>query len=149
MALFSRLRSGGGAPDTTIARAVLAPAVLTMAADGSVDKAELVQLNNVCGFSPIFGPLGPETVTRLVNEILNDLSKRGPHEVITEAAGKLSPALRETAFCFAMRIAMADGVLDDGEKAALSGTAARLELAPETFGKIVDVVAMMQRPATA
>ncbi len=105
MALFSRLRSGGGAPDTTIARAVLAPAVLTMAADGSVDKAELVQLNNVCGFSPIFGPLGPETVTRLVTEILNDLSKRGPHEVITGGCGQAvsSPARDGVLLCHADR----------------------------------------------
>jgi len=150
MALFSRLRGGGGTkPDTTIARAVLAPAVLSMAADGSIDQSEVAQLSNMCMFSPIFAPLGAEGVGTLIKDILTDLGKRGADTVINEAVAALSPALRETSFCFAMRVAMADGVMDEGEKNALSGTASRMQLAPDTFDKIIEVVAMMQRPASA
>lgn len=148
MALFSRLR-GGSAPDTTIARAVLAPAVLTMAADGRIDDSETMQITNLCMFSPIFAPLGGKVVADLIKSILQDLGKRGADAVITECGQTLSPALRETAFCYAMRVAMADGVLDEAEKTVLGGTASRLMLDEATFGKIVDVVAMMQRPATA
>ncbi|MEO0939821.1 MAG: tellurite resistance TerB family protein [Pseudomonadota bacterium] len=149
MALFSRLRGGSSAPDTTIARAVLAPAVLTMAADGSIDQSETTQLANMCMFSPIFAPLGGDGVSKLIADILTDLQKRGADAVITEAVQTLSPALRETSFCFAMRVAMADGVMDEGEKNALSGTASRMELPQEVFQQIITVVGMMQRPATA
>jgi len=63
--------------------------------------------------------------------------------------GRISPARREPSCCFAMRGARADGVRDEGEKNALSGTASRRQLAPETFDKIVEVGAMMQRPPNA
>jgi len=149
MALFSKLRGVGSSPDTTIPRAVLAPAVLTMAADGSIDDSEILQLSNLCMFSPIYEPVGSKGVGDLVKDILQDLGKRGAESVIRDAADTLSPALRETAFCFAMRVAMADGVLDEGEKDALAGTASLMQLDQDAFGKIVDVVGMMQRPATA
>ncbi|MBO9445161.1 tellurite resistance TerB family protein [Ruegeria sp. R14_0] len=148
MALFSRLR-GGSSQDTSIARAVLAPAVLTMAADGRIDDAEVIQLTNMLTFSPIFLPLGGKATGELIKTVLKDLQKSGPDKVITESAQLLSPALRETAFCFAMRVAMADGVLEESEKNVLSGTASRLQLSDQAFESIVHVVTMMQRSAAA
>lgn len=149
MTVFSQRPDDGSSPDTTIARAVLAPAVLTMAADGHIDETEIAQLTNLCMFSPIYEPVGPKVAGDLIKDILQDLGQRGAEPVIKEAAEALSPALCETAFCFAMRVAMADGVLDEGERDALSGTAALMQLDQDAFAKIVEVIAMMQRPATA
>ncbi len=148
MALFSRLR-GGSSQDSTVARAVLAPAVLTMAADGRIDEAEILQLNNMLAFSPIFLPMGGKATADLIKAVLQDLKKNGADRVIIESARVMSPGLRETAFCFAMRVAMADGVLEESEKNVLVGTADRLQLSRESFDKIVEVVTMMQRSAAA
>jgi tellurite resistance protein len=57
--------------------------------------------------------------------------------------------LRETALCFAMRIALADGKIEEGEKASLAQTAAHMEIPLERFQQIFDVVAIMQRPPSA
>ncbi|WP_420587199.1 tellurite resistance TerB family protein [Ruegeria sp.] len=130
-------------------RVVLAPAVLTMAADGRIDEAEVVQLTNMLAFSPIFLPLGGKATGDMIKAVLKDLQKSGPDKVITESAQTLSPALRETAFCFAMRVAMADGVLEESEKNVLSGTASRMQLSQESFDSIIQVVTMMQRSAAA
>lgn len=149
MGLFSKLRNMTKPNDSGIAAAVLVPSVSTMIADGEVNDAELLQLSNVCAFSPIFLPLGADAVMDMAKDIIDDISREGHMPVIERAVAKLSPALRETALCYAMRIALADGHLDDGEKAALSATAGTMDVSVESFNKIFEVVVMMQRPETA
>ncbi|RED13852.1 tellurite resistance TerB family protein [Pontivivens insulae] len=148
MALFSRLRGSKG-PDTTIAKAVIAPSVLTMAADGRIDNSEIAQLANLCGFSPIFFGIEGKVISDLINQIISDVRAKGSEQVLREAAGVLSPALRETAFCFAARISLADGTIDRAEEATLAATAAVLEVNRDVLNKILDVVVILQRPANA
>ncbi|MEC8042212.1 MAG: tellurite resistance TerB family protein, partial [Pseudomonadota bacterium] len=93
------------------ARAVLAPAVLTMASDGRATEAEMALLQNLCAFSPIFARLPEGAVLALIERILADLQEAGAEPVIENCAEVLPMELRETAFCFAMRVAMVDGVL--------------------------------------
>ena len=135
--------------DQAIARSVLIPAVSTMIADGDVSEFELAQISNLCVFSPIYLPLGGEKVQMLVKDIIDEISTHGHPETIKRAAEMLSPALRETALCFAMRVALADGHVDDGEKNSLSQTGYFMGIEPAVFDNILSVVAMMQRPATA
>ena len=147
MALFDKLFASK--PDTKIARAILIPSIGVMASDGRMDERELLQLNNVVSFSPIFSPLDGKTVTGLCSEILTSFKNRGARAVYAEAKAGLSPALRETAMCFALRIASADGRLDESEREALSYLAVEFEIPMETFEAMAMVLGMMQRPATA
>ncbi|WP_176473940.1 tellurite resistance TerB family protein [Actibacterium ureilyticum] len=150
MGLFSKLRSGGGAQGSeayATAKAVITPAVLAMVADGSVDDAELIQIQNMCAFSPIFLAIGADQTKKAIHEALDELKTKGAAAAIDASAQALSPKLRETALCFAIRVTLADGVLDEGEKTAIIGTAQRLDVPPEVFQKIFDVVVMMQRHA--
>lgn len=150
MGLFSKLRTGGAAQNSdayVTAKAVITPAVLAMVADGSVDESELLQIQNMCAFSPIFHAIGAEQTKRAIEEALNDLKTAGAAAAIDTCAKTLSPKLCETALCFAIRVTLADGVLDEGEKTAIIGTAQRLGVPPETFQKVFDVVVMMQRHA--
>ena len=149
MGIFSKLRSAAGERDDGIAKAVLTPAVSTMVADGSVDDAELAQLSNVCAFSPIFFNHDGESVSTLIKEIVEEIKEKNHDAVIGDAIAKLSPALRETALCFAMRLALADGRIDDGEKASLAQTAGHMQISVERFGQMFEVMAILQRPPSA
>ncbi len=135
--------------DVSIAQSVLTPAVSTMIADGSVSEFELVQISNLCAFSPIFLPLGADRIHAMVKVIIDEIGSNGHAETIQRAAGALSPKLRETALCFAMRIALADGHVDEKEMNSLAQTGHFMEIEPSAFDKILSVVVMMQRPATA
>lgn len=129
------------------ARAVLAPAVLTMASDGRATEAEMALLQNLCAFSPIFARLPEGAVLALIERILADLQEAGAEPVIENCAEVLPMDLRETAFCFAMRVAMVDGVLAHREKQALSEIAERFAMPDEVVDRIIDVVGMLQRAA--
>ncbi|CUH83357.1 tellurite resistance TerB family protein [Thalassovita mediterranea] len=131
------------------ARATLAPAVLTMAADGRIAEAEQAMLQNLCAFSPIYARLPEGSVEALIDSLLEELKTKGAEAVIDHAAAELEMPLRETAVCFAMRVAMVDGHLAHREKQALAEIAERFVLPDDTFAQIVDVVGMLQRAQDA
>lgn len=133
----------------TVAKAVITPAVSTMLADGSVSEIELSQLANLCSFSPIFFNHSQVEVENMIKHIIQEIATSGHPATIQRASTLLTPELGETALCFAMRIALADGVVDEGERNALALTGQVLGVPPQTFGKILEIVAMMQRPAMA
>jgi len=149
MGFFSKRRKTRHSADTRIARAVLTPAVSIMVADGEVADSELYQLQNLCAFSPIFFQLEPKDVQALMVSIFEEIKTSGQSNAIQNASATLSQPLRETALCFAARIAFADGYIDDGEKASFLEIAKHLDIPDATFVKILDVIAMLQRPATA
>ena len=149
MAIFGKKMSASASRNDTVARAVLVPAVSTMVADGEVSQVELDQLSNVCGFSPIFFKYTQDEMLGMIREIIDEISQSNVPTVVKKATKDLSPPLRETALCFAMRIAVADGRLDENEKSVLAGTASVMGISQEKFGVIFEVVAMMQRPAAA
>ncbi|MCG7492671.1 tellurite resistance TerB family protein [Thalassobius sp. Cn5-15] len=134
---------------TPEARATLAPAVLTMAADGRVAEAEHAMLQNLCAFSPIYARLPAGSVDALIDSLLDEFNTKGAEAVIDHAAAELAMPLRETAVCFAMRVAMVDGHLAHREKQALAEIAERFALPDDTFAQIVDVVGMLQRASDA
>lgn len=144
MGLFSKLRAAP-AVDTTLAKAVVMPAVLTMVSDGDISDGEIAQLQNVCAFSPIFAACDSATLVALIKDVMNDLKTQGAETVTQNAKATMSMQMRETALLFAMRIALADGRIDDGEQNVLIGMGERFEIPQETFMKMFDVVAMLQR----
>ena len=149
MGLFSKLRGAASKRDETIARSVLTPSVSTAIGDGELNEAELAQLGNVVAFSPVFFEYDGKGLAELIKSIIEEIQANGHDATIGKAIAALSPALRETALCFAMRIALADGKIEDGEKASLAQTAAHMEIPLERFQQIFDVVAIMQRPPGA
>lgn len=149
MGFFSKLRGASAKGNDGIARHVLTPAVSTMVADGDVDEAELAQLSNVCAFSPIYFSYDGPGIAKLVKEVIEDIKANGHDAVIAKAAAGLSPALRETSLCFAMRLALADGKIEDGEKASLAQTAGHMEIPVDRFSQMFEVIAIMQRPPEA
>jgi len=127
------------------ARAVTAMQLLVAAADGEISTPETTQITNMCTFSPVFHAVGPDRTMDLAGDVVKELKAKGATEVFARSAAALSPKLRETAICFAIRTALADGVLEETEKKMLNTMGESLGLAEETFFKIFDVMVMMQR----
>ena len=150
MGILSMFGGGSKGPadviDDPVARAVLTPAVSTMVGDGEVNEAELAQINNLIAFSPIFFEHGPATVSAYIQHTIDQIAKKGHEATIRDAASQLSQPLRETAMCFAIRMALADGKVEEGEKNSLAQTGHFMEIPPETFQKMLEVLAMLQRP---
>lgn len=146
MGLFSNLRKMQTSPNQeVIARAVIAPAVLVMAADDSISDAEIGQLANSCAFSPIFAPIPPARSLEIVKEIARDFSVRGPRVVIEEAITQMSPGLRETALAIAMRVALADGRLDESERLTLIALSKDMGITEKVTEVMFHVVGILQR----
>lgn len=147
--MFSRKRrqeqDEGGDPVADTPGAVLAAAVSAMVGDGEVNEAELLQLSTLCALSPIFAKISAGEINARTQAIVRRLSAEGHEAVIRRAAAQLSPRLRETAFAFAARIVVADGVINDEEVAAVNALGRWLEIDIETGRKILDVMRIMQR----
>ena len=147
MGQFFNLRDHTGRTrvEDETARAVLALPLLVAAADGEISPPETTQITNMCAFSPVFHAIGPDRTMALAGEVVAELKARGATEVFKRAAAVLSPNLRETAMCFAIRTALADGKLEEGEKKMLINMGESLAIPEETFFRIFDVMVMMQR----
>lgn len=152
MGMFSKLRNGGKAQASQseeIARGVLSMPMLVAAADGQIDEAEVNQILNMCSYSPIFHAIGAARTLDLGKEIVAQRASEGAEAVFARALQALPAAQRETALCFAVRAALADGHFDQSEKDMLIAMGERMGVAAEKFVQIFDVMAMMQRPAAA
>ncbi len=149
MGLFSNLRGTAPtqAPSDAAARAVLTMPLLVAGADGNVDKAELDQIMNMCAFSPIFHAIGGERTSAIAREIADDRRTKGAEACFSTVKPAMTPKLAETAMCFAIRTAMADGNVSREELDMLVAMAGRLAMPVEKFRQIFDVMIMMQRRA--
>lgn len=135
--------------ELSIAQAILTPAIATMISDGEINKDEASQIANLCAFSPIYEKVDHGLLDSMIEHGINEVIVHGGEMAVRRACGSLSPAMRETALCFAIRIAMADGTINDKERHSLVETAVLLDIHSEIFEQILEVVAMMQRPAMA
>ena len=149
MGLFSNLRGKPATIDTSVARGMLALPLITAAADGSVDRSEIDEIVTLCSQNPIFQKLGAPATVKLLEDLAGDLKRAGGEAVFVEAVNALSPKLRETALCFAIRIAVADGTMDRQEIATLVAMGERMGIPEEQFGKIIEVLMMLHRGEAA
>ncbi|MEM7642982.1 MAG: tellurite resistance TerB family protein [Pseudomonadota bacterium] len=148
MGLFSNLRRGAVQnPDVATAKAVLVPSLLVMASDGRIEESEKYELVNAMTFNALFQRVGPEPINRVVGELLAELGRPGGIEALVALMDPLSPTLRETAICMAVRMAAADGHLDEIEHKTLVALAMRLGVSPEQYNKMVEIVVILQRAA--
>ena len=117
------------------------------ASDSKIDDAEMHQILNMFSCSPIFHAVGAQRTLDLGKAILTDLRSKGAVQVFASAIAILPATLRETALCFAIRTALADGTLTDQEKQMLMTMGRRLGVPKATCVNIFEVMLMLQRRA--
>ncbi|MEL6264320.1 MAG: tellurite resistance TerB family protein [Pseudomonadota bacterium] len=126
------------------AKAVLVPAVHTLVIDGALADAEIAQLENLCAASPIFAPYDGADLRAMFGEIASEMGE-DPAAQLEDVSRALALPLRETAFAFAARVALADGSVGEAEQSMLDDLARALGIAPATVNTIFDVVEILQR----
>lgn len=145
MGLFSKLRNSTPKVDNRLTRSVLMPSVMTMISDGSVDDGELAQLANLCSFSPIFSGQSGETTMEMIKSLAQEIITGDLQALLDQAKNNMTMEMRETAVLFAMRIAMADGRIDDGERKALLVLGQHFEIPENKFMVMFEVIGILQR----
>lgn len=149
MGLFARVRGAAAddPPQAATARALLAMPLLVAAAEGRTGPADLAGLAALCAASPAVAALGPDGAAGALAAHLDRLRRAGAEALFAGANARLTPPLRETAFCLAVRAALARGRAGEAALATLRRLAERLELSPATVRAVLEVMAMLHRPA--
>lgn len=150
MGLFSKMRGTPPANDNTnVARALLVAPIILATADGKIEEREVEEIINLCMQNNIFVSLGLNRTTDLVKDVMVDQAKRGQVVVFEEALAVLPMGLRETAVCFAVRVAISDGNIDEAELNTLAAIAEKSGLQIERFNQIFEVLMMLHRSKAA
>ncbi|RYD98133.1 MAG: hypothetical protein EOP61_15890 [Sphingomonadales bacterium] len=149
MGLFSNLMGRGLDAEVDKSTAVMIPMVAAMAADGNIDDDEIAQIRSICVWSPIYATNSRDQDTQIILRALRLVGDHGAEAACTKAAEVLSPALRETSFCFAARIVFADEHVGLREQKFLEDLIPLLGLDAGRARQIVEVVSIMQHPLNA
>lgn len=138
-------RSAGAELDTPTA--LMIPIVGAMLADGVVEEDELFQIDAVCAFSPIFERNASYENELLILRATRLIEDHGVARMCERAAAVLSPALRETAFAYAVKVIFADGRYGDIEQEVLGDIRRALRIESVRAEAIIDVISVMRRTA--
>ena len=81
----------------------------------------------------------------MINDIVKEFRSDDMQTIFTQTKNQLTMPMRETAVLFAMRIALADGRIDDDERKALLVLGQQFEIPENKFAVMVDVIMMLLR----
>ena len=149
MNLFRGLKGRGADTDLDVPTAVMVPIVGAMLADGRVEEEELFQIDAICAFSPIFDRNSSFENELLIMRVTRLIEDYGLQQVCDNAARVLSPALRETAFVYAVKVVFSDGHVGRLERDIIEQMTRWLQVDPDRARTMIDVISVMQHPASA
>lgn len=149
MGLFSGLlgKGTGGALDISVA--VMLPMVAAVMADGEAGDDEIRQIRSICAWSPIYARNTMDEDTQIIQRAARIYVDSGAQSACERARDALSPALRETAFIFAVRLVFSDGHIGQGERTFIEQLAGWLALDAARARMLVEAVSIMQHQADA
>ncbi|KIT14677.1 Tellurite resistance protein TerB [Jannaschia aquimarina] len=130
--------------DRERACALLGPALLAMAADGATRESERRKLGNLLTANPLFLRIGPDATQDCVARASAEIAAGGAERVLDRLTNQ-PPDLRETAIAMALFVAAADGTFCDQEHEVLASLAIRLDVSPERYNAIADVITVLYR----
>jgi tellurite resistance protein len=128
-----------------IPKAVLTPAIAAMFSGGDLNHDELFQLHNLVAINSrgIFANLDHDGIGRLIHSIMDEIKEKGAGPATKQAAARLSPRRRQTAYCFVAAVFLADGQIEDDEQKALMAIANLLELQISQATQILEVMSVL------
>ena len=125
--------------------AFLAIALATSAADGNIDESEAKGIFAYLLQMTMFNGYSERQLSDIFKKLVEILQNEGVGGLVAIAKSSLPSDLRETAFACAVDIALADGVIEDSEKALLEELQQVLEVSDEIGGKIIEVMMIKNR----
>lgn len=146
MGWFSASKPSSSSDTFSKQEAFLAIALATSAADGNISESEakgifayLLQMRMYDGYTE-------RQMSDIFKKLLSVLKSEGVGGLVMVAKNSLPAEYRETAFICAVDIALADGVIEDGEKAMLEELQQVLGVSDELGGKVLSVMLIKNRP---
>jgi tellurite resistance protein len=125
--------------------AFLAIALATSAADGNISESEAKGIFAYLLQMRMFDGYTERQMSDLFKKLIAVLKNEGVGGLVAVAKSSLPAEYRETAFVCAVDIALADGVIEDGEKAMLEELQQVLNVSDELGGKILSVMLIKNR----
>ncbi|RKZ81780.1 MAG: tellurite resistance protein TerB [Candidatus Parabeggiatoa sp. nov. 1] len=125
--------------------AFLGIALATSAADGEIAESEAKGIFAYLLQMKMFEGITEKELSEMFKKLLTVLEKEGIGGLVAIAKSSLPDELRETAFCCAVDIALADGVIEDSEKALLEELQQVLDISEEIGGKMIEVMIIKNR----
>ncbi len=125
--------------------AFLAIALATSAADGQITEAEAKGIFAYLLQMKMFDGYNERQMSDLLKKLITVLNNEGVGGLVAIAKSSLPTELRETAFACATDIALADGVIEDSEKALLEELQQVLDISDEIGQQILQVMIIKNR----
>ncbi len=145
MGLFDML-SGGESRGAFGAHEGFAGILLAAAAaDGHIAEEEAQGLWRAIERMKMFSSYTPEKFNRLMDVLLKALKKGGPEALVEKCVPALPERLRATAFCNAVDIVLADGTVEEEEKALIEKLQGALEVGDDEARMIIQVMVIKNR----
>jgi len=148
MGLFDNLLGRSSIAKLDVQQAVMVILVAAVKVDGGIEEKEVQQIRSICCWSPLFSRNSSAQDDVLINFANTFTDSEGLESAITHAAAALAQPLRETSFCFAARIAFADGYLGVKEKEFISNLTTWLSIDQVRARQIIEVVSIMNHDIT-
>jgi len=147
--VFAGLKGRGADNILTVEAAAMIPMVAAMLADGRVEDEEFAQIEHICAFSPLWDRNSQTENAAAIVRTIKLIEDHGIPATCQRAAALLSEPLRETAFAFAVRVVFSDGYVGQLERDVVEQMIPWLGLSPDRARMIIEVVSIMNHPATA
>lgn len=109
-------------------------------ADGSISQAEWDGIVNYIRRLRIYDNFSGPAFNKLFDKLFKILKKDGAGALVAVSVEGLSDDLKLTAFACAVDIALADGVIEDEEKAIINQLAEALSIPEQTAISIIEVM---------
>jgi tellurite resistance protein len=125
--------------------AFLAIALATTAADGEIDQSEAKGIFAYLLQMSIFDNCSEGELNGSFEKLIDKLKSEGIGALVAIAKSSLPDDLRETAFVCAVDLALADGTIEDGEKALLEELQQVLDISDDLGAKVLEVMMIKNR----
>lgn len=148
MSLFDKVFGGNmpeGSKTLTEPEAFAAIALAASASDGHIADTEVRSIASSLRRMQLFSSYNDDHVIRMFDKLLGILKREGVEALVDSASGVLPQELNETAFATAVDVVLADGVVEDSEKALLAMLQKSLVIDDNTAVKIIEVMIIKNR----
>ncbi|MCI0701810.1 MAG: tellurite resistance TerB family protein [Planctomycetia bacterium] len=146
MGLFDSL-FGGGSSDKSVTKQEAFTGILlaAAAADGHIAEEEAQGLWTAIERMKLFANFTPDKFNRMMDTLLKILKKGGADLLVEKCVPALPEELKATAFVNACDIVLADGVVEDEEKALIEKLQKKLEIPGDEAMDIVKIMVIKNR----
>lgn len=128
----------------SIETALMIPTVAAIMVDGEIDDGEIAQLMALCLHSPIFVDNSEQQDAEIIMDATRLVQMFGARTMCCRAASALTPALRETAYAFAVAIVGSDGHVAVSEESLISSLVGWLSLDRGRAHQIASIIPVLQ-----